>query len=349
MSQPGAPSRVVLALIWLALGLAMVGVTIWVGLTRWPAVLSGHPALLVTGIACGLFGLVAISWSLATLAVGDRLDREGDREHPGRRTKDQLLRRARWRIVLAVPALLICLVLVVALAYARPLVATSEATAAMLSENGVRVTQRLSWFEMAGVRKDDAGHDIKPTTGIVFIPGARVDPQAYAPLLRPLAQVGYLVIVLKEPLGFALLERNHAQTVIDLHPEIQSWAVGGHSLGGVAAASFADSHPEINGLVLFASYPATAVQRTDLRVVSISGDADGLTTPADVARSKALLPPSTRFVVLPGAVHGFFGDYGVQPGDRQPTADRVASQAQITTETRALLASIVPPPKKKKK
>jgi pimeloyl-ACP methyl ester carboxylesterase len=340
---------VVLAVLWLILGLAMTGITVWVGWTRWPAVLNGHPALLVVGIACGLLGLIAVAWSVATLAIGDRLDREGDPAHPARRTPEELLRRARWRIILAVPALILCFLMVVVVGYSRPLVATGVATRAVRSENGVRVTERLSWYEMTAVRTDASGKDVKPTTALVFVPGARVDPRAYAALLRPLAQAGYLVTVLKEPFGFALLDGNHAQEVIEVHPEIANWAVGGHSLGGVAAASFADSHPQVKGLVLYASYPANALQRTDLKVVSISGDHDELTTPTDVEKSKAKLPPSTQYVVLPGAVHSFFGDYGDQPGDGQPAADRVASQGEITKATRTLLTSIVPPPKKKKK
>jgi hypothetical protein len=351
MSQPGARSRVVLALLWLVLGLAMTGTAVWVGWTRWSAILNGHPALLVVGIACGLIGVIAVAWSVATLAIGDRLDREGDPAHPARRTPQELLRRARRRIILAVPALILCFLLVVVVGYSRPLTATDVAIGAAQSDNRVRVTERLSWYEMTAVRTDASGKDVKPKTALVFVPGARVDPRAYAALLRPLAQAGYLVTVLKEPLGFALLDRNHAQAVIDVHPEVANWAVGGHSLGGVAAASFADSHPQVKGLVLYASYPANALQRTDLKVVSISGDHDELTTPADVERSKAELPPSTRYVVLPGAVHSFFGDYGDQPGDGRPATDRAPSQAKITEATRTLLASIVPPrppPKKKK-
>ncbi len=339
----------VLAVLWLILGLVMTGLAVWVGWARWPAVLSGHPALLVIGIACGLIGLLAIVWSVATLAVGDRLDREGDRMHPTRRTNDQLAKRARWRIVLAVPALVISILLVVAVSYARPLVAAPVAVNALRSDKGIRITQRISWYEMSSVRKDDSGKDIKPTTALIFIPGARVDSRAYAALLRPLAQAGYLVAVLKEPLGLALLDRNHAQTVIKVHPEIQNWAVGGHSLGGVAAADFADHHVQIKGLVLYASYPATALSPGALKVLSISGEADELTTPADIEESKAKLPANTQYLALPGVVHSFFGDYGDQPGDGQPNADRVASQAQITKATQGLLASIVPPPPVKKK
>ena len=53
------------------------------------------------------------------------------------------------------------------------------------------------------------------------------------------------------------------------------------------------------------------------------------------------------YVVVPGAVHSFFGDYGPQADDGTPTADRDAAQAEITKATRAVLAAVTPKPKKK--
>ena len=197
-----------------------------------------------------------MAWSIATLAIGDRLDQEGDPDRPARRTPEQVERRARRRIIAAIPALIICTLLVAALAYARPFVATPVAVSALMSENGVQINDRLSWYELTPVKQDKTGKTIKPTTGLIFVPGARVDARAYAHVLRPLADAGYLVAVLKEPFGFSVVQPDHAQTVVDLHPEIAHWAVGGHSLGGVTAASFADSNEQINGLVLYGSYPA---------------------------------------------------------------------------------------------
>jgi hypothetical protein len=343
MRQPGALSRTVLALIWLLLGLAMIAVPIWLGWTRWPAILNGHPAMLFAGIACGLLGFIAVAWSIATLAIGGRLDREGDPEHPARRTSQQVSRRARRRIILAVPFLIMSFLLVLVLAYARPFVATPAAAAALRSENDVRLSDRLGWYELIPVHQDSAGEDIKPTTGFVFVPGARIDSRAYAPVLRPLAEAGYLVAVLKEPLGFAVLDRDHGKRVLDLHPEISHWVVGGHSLGGTVAASLADQYELVEGLVLFASYPADPIIRHDLKIVSISGSADGFTTPQDIAASKAELPPGTDFVVINGAVHSSFGDYGAQPGDGTPTIDPSAAHTEISQATLALLAAVAPP------
>ena len=57
------------------------------------------------------------------------------------------------------------------------------------------------------------------------------------------------------PLNFAIFEPNAAEEVMAVHPEIEIWIVGGHSLGSVAAASFAESHSRrVDGLLLWASY-----------------------------------------------------------------------------------------------
>jgi MFS superfamily sulfate permease-like transporter len=124
MWQPGALSRTVLAIIWLVLGIAMIAVSVWLGWTRWLAILNGHPAMLIAGIACGLLGFIAVLWAIGSLTVGGRQDREGDPEHPAHRTSTQVLRRAHWRIIFTVPALVLAFLLVVVLASARPFVAT---------------------------------------------------------------------------------------------------------------------------------------------------------------------------------------------------------------------------------
>jgi hypothetical protein len=347
MVQPGARSRIVLAIIWLLLGAAMLAVPGWLGWTRWPTILSGHPALLALAILCAAFGLVAVLWAVGSLILGGRLDREGDPWHPARRTPSELRRRARWRLVLAVPALLVCGVLLGALAYSRPFTAGPLALAALVPTERIRIADRITWYEMSPIIEDRAGNAIPPTTGLVLVPGARVDSRAYAHVLRPLVEAGYFVAVLKEPLGFSVLDPDHAETVLAVHPEISYWALAGHSLGGVTAARTADTNEQVNGLVLFGSYPAGRMDRTDLKVTSVFGSEDGLVAPAEIDRAKANLPGSAVYVEVSGAAHSWFGDYGDQPGDNPGSGDRTAAQATITEATRALLASLAPPPKKK--
>lgn len=333
-----------LALLWLVLGAAMVAVTGWLGWTRGGVLLNGHPAAVVLGLATALLGFVALAWAIATLAIGDRQDREGDPDHPARRTPAQLRRRSRVRVLLAAPLLVLALLSVVLLGYSRPFAAEPGALAAMRRDNGVRTIDRVTWYELVPSVEDARGTSARPTTGLVFLPGARVDPRAYAGELRRVAEAGYLVVVLKEPFGFSIFDSDHARTILDNHPEVTHWAVGGHSLGGTVAASFADDERRVEALLLLASYPGGALERTDLRVTSVSGDQDGLTTPADVERSKARLPASTTYVVVPGASHASFGDYGRQPRDGTPTADPAAVQEQVAAAAVELLAAITPEP-----
>lgn len=347
MAQPGTASRIVLAVIWFLLGCAMVAVPAWLGWTRWPVILNGHPAMLVAGIACAMFGVVAVAWAVASLIVGGRQDREVDSANPRSRTFVELRRRARWRVALAVPALIVCVLLVSLLVYARPFAATPAALAALRSTADVRYADRLTWYELAPIRTTGDGSPIRPTTGLVFYPGARVDSRAYAAALRPLARAGYLVVVLKEPFGLATVQPQQAESPLGVHPEIRYWAVGGHSLGGTAAASFASSAGDVRGLLLWASYPATPVLRTNLKVMSVSGTADALATPVEIQASKANLPPRASFVAVRGAVHSSFGDYGEQPGDGAPGVPRAAAQAQIVKASASLLASLKPTPRRR--
>ena len=346
MSQPGRASRIALSLCWLPVGAAMLGVAIWLLWTRWETLLNGHPAMLAAAVVVGFVGIVAVFWAIGSLAVGDRYDAyaDDDNDEPRRRTAAQLRRRAGVRIGLGVPALILCVALTAGLAWVRPSPADPVAVTAMRSADGVQVTDRLTWYEMQRVALNAKGEPIEPTVGLVFVPGARVDPRAYANLLRPVARAGYLVTVLKPPFTLALPNSTQPESVIQNHPDIRYWAVGGHSLGGVAAAAYADDHP-ITGLLLYASYPASRMTRTDLTVTSVSGSADGLATPAKVEAAKPLLGDSTRYVVVEGGIHSFFGDYGLQPGDGTPTIAREDAQAQIQKATVELLASLTPKPK----
>jgi dienelactone hydrolase len=146
------------------------------------------------------------------------------------------------------------------------------------------------------------------------------------------------VTIVKPPLGFAFLAGGPEADV----EGDQATVVGGHSLGGVAAALDAANEAGIDGLLLWASFPADSIaDRTGLATMSIYGSKDALTTPADVAESMADLPPTTTFVEIEGAVHSFFGDYGDQGGDGVPTISRAEAQARIVAATLELLDGLL--------
>src|SRR5215212_8206697 len=180
----------------------------------------------------------------------------------------------------------------------------------------------------------------KTSTALIFYPGGRVDYRSYAAPLHKIAAEGYVVILLPVQLNLALLDTNAADGAIPGFPAIRHWAVGGHSLGGVAAAAYASKHNDIDGLVLWASYPANdELKDSNIKVVSIYGTQD--ISSADVFESKRpLLPTGAEFVVIQGGNHAQFGDYGVQPGDHEATISRVDQQKQVVEVTAQFLKEL---------
>lgn len=176
------------------------------------------------------------------------------------------------------------------LVYLEPLSAEQVALDALDDGNGVTVD--VSRWSIRLTPTDDPR-----SSGLAFYPGARVDPQAYAHVLRPIAEAGFPVVIFKQPYNLAILDSNAADTVIgDRNDTIDRWAVGGHSLGGAMASSYAESdRDELVGLLLHAAYPVRDMSgRAGLAVMSVSGTDDGLATPADIDERKPDLPASTE-------------------------------------------------------
>ena len=80
--------------------------------------------------------------------------------------------------------------------------------------------------------------------------------------------------------------------------------------------------------------PATSASRCTAEVPERVGINDGLATPADIEASAPNLPEGSAFVTVEGAVHSFFGDYGPQPGDGQPTISHDEARTQISNASR---------------
>ncbi|TFD77715.1 alpha/beta hydrolase [Cryobacterium fucosi] len=178
--------------------------------------------------------------------------------------------------------------------------------------------------------------------GLVFIPGARVDPYAYLyKLAGTVEETGLTVVIARPVLNLAILDLRPLDTFIRVAPSVTTWLVGGHSLGGVKACLYADQ-PQVAGLVLFGSYCAAPLTRPDLPVLSVTGSADALSTPGKIADTAGLLPADTTFVEIPGANHARFGDYGVEIGDGIATATTDAMAAAITRDLTAFLADSTP-------
>ena len=177
--------------------------------------------------------------------------------------------------------------------------------------------------------------------GLVFVAGARVDPQAYEQTFVELVASGVTVVVERPLLGFGILDPRGLDHVTALAPEISTWAVGGHSLGGVRACQYAADDPAVDALVLFGSYCATTdLSDDDLPVLSLGGSDDGLSTPDDISRYRDRLPADATVVEIDGLAHAQFGSYGPQPGDGTPTLTDEEARGRIDRELASFFAGV---------
>ncbi len=247
------------------------------------------------------------------------------------------------RIILIVVVVLVTIPLAAGLGFVlwanNPLPAMPEAIAALESDATVTVTQG-DWISFTPT-------NATPTTGLIFYPGGRVDPRAYAPPLRALAAAGYYVALVPMPLNLAVFGIDRANAVVAANPQIEQWALGGHSLGGAMSAAFIDGNPGVmDGLVFWAAFPAENNDLSDLpdlHVSSIYGTLDGLATVDEVLASQPRLPASATFIPIDGGNHAQFGYYGEQPDDNPATISREEQQAQTIAATAALLQQIAAP------
>ncbi len=154
------------------------------------------------------------------------------------------------------------------------------------------------------------------TRGFIFYPGGRVEHLAYAPLLRAMAENGLLCVLVEMPFDLAILNGNAAEDIPAAFPAAEDWMIGGHSLGGVMASDHAAKHPDLySALLLLASYSTQDLSASDIEVVSLYGENDGVLNLENYEANKVHLPADRIEYVIPGGNHALFGDYGAQRGD----------------------------------
>lgn len=149
-------------------------------------------------------------------------------------------------------------------------------------------------------------------SAVIFYPGGRVEALAYIPLMEHLAQEGVLAVLMPMPFNLAVLAKDAAAGIPEQFPEVESWYMAGHSLGGSMAASFAGENTAwVDGLILLAAYSTDPV---DVPVLSICGSEDGVLNMDKYDKYRSNLAELTE-VVLEGGNHAGFGFYGPQEGD----------------------------------
>jgi hypothetical protein len=218
--------------------------------------------------------------------------------------------------------------------YTQPQPLLPEAGASLTSTSEVMFVENRGWLEWTPADNDYS-------SGLIVYPGGKVPPAAYGPLASAIAAEGHLVIVMPMPFNLAVFGIGRADDAIAAHPEVTTWAIAGHSLGGAMAAQYAASNPEtVEGLALWAAYPATDLSGSGLEAVSVYGTLDAGADRMSGAEARSMLPPDTAFVPIEGGNHEQMGWYTGQPNDPPATIDRAAQQAQVAAATVALLEDL---------
>jgi predicted alpha/beta-hydrolase family hydrolase len=175
------------------------------------------------------------------------------------------------------------------------------------------------------------------TTGFIFYPGGKVEHHAYEQLMAELARKGILCVLVKMPFNLAVLDMNAADGIQEQYPHIESWYIGGHSLGGSMAASYLKKNTEAyDGLVLLGAYSTADLSDASLGVLSIYGSEDKVMNREKYNECISNLPDDFTEIVIEGGCHAYFGTYGAQDGDGTPTVT-VSEQIDVTADAIAEL------------
>lgn len=184
----------------------------------------------------------------------------------------------------------------------------------VLAEDNVEVvTEDLIYIEA----------DQSSEEAFIFYPGAKVEYTAYLPLLKEIAEkVGINVILVKMPFNMAIFDWDRADDIIEMYPDINTWYIGGHSMGGAMASNYASKNPgKIEGLILMGAY--------------IYGDyppSNTLTIYGSLNQSvEDKIDYTENIVEIEGGNHAQFGNYGKQKGDFDGTIT-TEEQQRLTVE-----------------
>jgi hypothetical protein len=225
--------------------------------------------------------------------------------------------------LIALAAMIVFLV-VAFFAYVNDYRRADQTAAAILNSNAsIRQEGSLT------ILSPDAGNDTG--AGLIFYPGGKVEEAAYLPLLDLLREQGITIALVKMPFRLAVFQINAADRVYDAVPTVSRWFIGGHSLGGAMASSYAaGNESRLSGLILLGAYP---VNDSPIPTLCLYGSEDillDLSKLADVA----------NVLRIEGGNHAQFGNYGVQQGDGVAMISREVQQEQAAE---AMLAFLVNP------
>jgi hypothetical protein len=161
--------------------------------------------------------------------------------------------------------------------------------------------------------------DTERNVGFIFYPGGKVEATAYSPLLSSLSGQGITCVLLEMPFNLAVFDINAAEEVYPRFPDIDTWYIGGHSLGGAMASSYADgASKKLTGIILLGAY---SVGEESIPTLAIYGSQDQVL-------DKTKLNSSQPLFMIEGGNHANFGNYGNQKGDGVASISREEQQQE---------------------
>lgn len=213
------------------------------------------------------------------------------------------LKKKKWWLI---PVLLLLALVIAFGIYASIYYRADEtALAALESDEQVAVSETDYGWLFDGPGTADA---------LIFYPGAKVEATAYAPFLHRLSAQGMDVCLVEMPLRFAFFGINAADGVM-AEADYENWYIGGHSLGGAMAASYASKHGEdLKGVILCAAYPTSELD-DDLTEILLYGSEDQVVNLEKIEAGEQYAPTDYTETVIAGGNHAQFGSYGFQKGD----------------------------------
>ncbi len=159
--------------------------------------------------------------------------------------------------------------------------------------------------------------------GLIFYPGGKVEAIAYLPLLYKLSQKGITCFLIEMPFNLAVFGINAANKVFDKYPEIKTWFISGHSLGGAMASSYMKkNYNKVDGLILMGAYP---INDADVPTLAIYGT-------EDIQLDLTKLENTKNKIEITGGNHAYFGNYGEQKGDGTAIISREEQQEIAVNE-----------------
>ena len=178
--------------------------------------------------------------------------------------------------------------------------------------------------------------NIESKAALIFYPGAKVEYISYAYLMHEYAKMGITCMVCHMAGNMAFMEINAADGIQEQFPEIETWVIGGHSLGGAMASKYLSKHPsEYDGIIFYGSYPNADLSGLDIKCVSIYGSEDTVTNKKHFEDNKKNLPKNAIIHVIEGGNHAQFGMYGEQGKDGVPkitVEEQVAETIAVTAQ-----------------